>query len=778
MARLAPRTRPLLVAAGLALAFSCGDDVAHDSPGTRTSATSAEAPPAREVAGFPVTGGAAPGYVPDVACRDCHAELFDSYRDVGMARSFYRPDPTDAPEAFGEVFVQEETGFHYQMSVRDGAVYQRRYCVDDRGRRFAEHEEKVDWVVGSGNHARTYLTQNRQGELYELPLTWFAQEGWGMSPGFESPDHERFERLIERNCMFCHNAYPEVPVGNDVAGHSPTFPHDMPEGIGCQRCHGPGAQHVEWATESATGDPQIFNPAHLPPRERDNVCMTCHLQPDVRSGGESIVHRMDRPTYAHRPDQPITDHMVYFDFGTERQRAEKIEINHHAYRMRQSRCYLESDGRLSCVSCHDPHAKPAPAQRAEYFAQKCQQCHQLDDCGLDSMRAPAGTDPTDCVACHMFEARPRDVVETTITDHLIRRLPPAADLTARGPDATRAARLEAQRYFDDRGPEGDLLEIYAGWASGDRRSPERLREWRAAHERQQPDMPFAWVTLSRALAVAGDPAGSLEVIADAVERFPDDASVRYHMGLGLHINGQHAAALPHVEKALSIRTEPRALSLEGNLRALLRQLEPARRALERSLELRPNNTKTWKAYGSVLAELGQLDQAIAAYEKVLALSPDEFDTYFVLRDIYRAHGRLSDMVRILEHGASRSPDVRLELVTTHLVDDPALRDPPAAMAIASAVAAAEPRSGRAHAYLAFAMLLTESSQPAGPLIDRARELGADPACCSGLQVLDALRRRDTEAANRHLARFHTEMRSPSHERLRAPIAQLVQATLR
>ncbi len=43
--------------------------------------------------GYAVTGGAAPGYVDDQLCGSCHADLYRSYQEVAMARSFYRPRP-------------------------------------------------------------------------------------------------------------------------------------------------------------------------------------------------------------------------------------------------------------------------------------------------------------------------------------------------------------------------------------------------------------------------------------------------------------------------------------------------------------------------------------------------------------------------------------------------------------------------------------------------------------------------------------------------------------
>lgn len=765
----------LLAVVGAASACS---DAAREEPAVPASDGHGRLP--ETVAGYRVTHGAAAGYVPDRACADCHEEIYESYQATGMARSFYRPDPERAVEAFDETFIQPETGFHYEMSVRDGKYYQRRYCQDDAGRRFAEHEQEVAWVIGSGNHVRTYLSQNQRGEMFELPLSWYAEGGWGMSPGYEYAEHERFERQIKRECMFCHNAYPDVPRGSDLPGRAQIFPSELPHGIGCQRCHGPGARHMEVALAADSSDEDardsIVNPADFAPGQRDQLCMTCHLQPDVHNGGESFVHVMDRSIYSHRPGQAITEAKVFFDFGPATEREQKIEINHHAYRLRQSACYTESDGELSCVTCHDPHRKQPKVERAEFYARKCLQCHQLEDCEADEHGLAAT--PGDCVSCHMFEARPRDVVGATITDHWIRRRPPASDLTAPLEARSRpTATLEPAPYFDDVGPRGALLDLYAGWAAADRPSKDRLRSWRASLEEVEPAVPYAYVTLGRALALAHDLDGSIEVLTDAEERFSGEASVEYNLGLSLHLAGQHAAALRHVDKALEGGAEPRTLALKGRLHALLRQVDAARAACEESLRLRSNSPKTWLTYASILAELGEMDASIAAYRQVIALNPDELEPYRMLADIHRFEGRYAEAVRVLEHGASRSDDLRLELVAVRLVGEPALRDPARALAVARAVTTRDPQSGRAHAHLALAMILNGEMDSVDVVIETARRQGVDPACCTGLLVLSSLARRDTAGLDRQLARFQAEIQTPSAERLRGPIVQLLRASL-
>ena len=199
--------------------------------------------------GLQVTGGAAPGYVADRACAICHRDIADSYREVGMARSFYRPRAAEMVETLdGPPFFHQPSGRYYEMRWQDDSLVFRRYRKDGNGEITALFERRVDWILGSGHTSRTYLYQTAAGELYQLPIAWYSQTGtWGMAPGYDNADHQGVTRRVRRECMFCHNGYPDVPVGADLPWAPQWFPAELPEGTGCQRCHGPGAAHARLA---------------------------------------------------------------------------------------------------------------------------------------------------------------------------------------------------------------------------------------------------------------------------------------------------------------------------------------------------------------------------------------------------------------------------------------------------------------------------------------------------------------------------------------------------
>ena len=82
--------------------------------------------------------------------------------------------------------------------------------------------------------------------------------------------------------MFCHNGFPDIPKTESDTVAYPAFKGELPEGVDCQRCHGPGAGHVE-ATKRAGASIQeiraaILNPARLAPDRQIQVCMQCHLE--------------------------------------------------------------------------------------------------------------------------------------------------------------------------------------------------------------------------------------------------------------------------------------------------------------------------------------------------------------------------------------------------------------------------------------------------------------------------------------------------------------------
>src|SRR3984957_11930026 len=164
-------------------------------------------------------------------CARCHPKIDESYRQTGMGRSLYRPVPANTVEDYrnNNDFLHSLSDTHYSMNMRGDAYYQRRWQIGFDGKETNVEEMKIDYVIGSGNHARSYLHRTVTGGYIELPLSWYAERGgyWAMSPGFDD-SHPQTRRFVSYECVFCHDAYPKIPAGHEAPGDPPVFAGGLP----------------------------------------------------------------------------------------------------------------------------------------------------------------------------------------------------------------------------------------------------------------------------------------------------------------------------------------------------------------------------------------------------------------------------------------------------------------------------------------------------------------------------------------------------------------------
>src|SRR2546423_14418760 len=118
----------------------------------------------------------------------------------------------------------------------------RRRALGPNGCEIKVDEKEIQFGWGWGTQARPSLQRNPDGQLVEAPVAWYAENGgyWAMNPGYDRRDHAGFQRKIDQECFFCHNAYPEIGYANAADERELFLPGAVPEGIDCQRCHGPG----------------------------------------------------------------------------------------------------------------------------------------------------------------------------------------------------------------------------------------------------------------------------------------------------------------------------------------------------------------------------------------------------------------------------------------------------------------------------------------------------------------------------------------------------------
>ena len=610
--------------------------------------------------GIEATTGAAAGYVDDRLCSRCHGDIARTYEEVGMSRSFFRPSAERAIEDFeNNRFVHRRSGNIYEMEREDDKYLFRRFRIGANGEPILHVEQEIDWILGSGHRSRTYLYTNPAGELYQLPLAWYTQtNSWGMAPGFDKQRHFGIHRLVRRECMFCHNAYPEVPAGSDVYHAHQSFPTELPQGIGCQRCHGPGGEHVA-ASFDLEAPPEsleesIVNPGKLSSERIDDVCNQCHLQPSVAL---ARLRRFDRNDYSFRPGEDLGDYLVHADSEETIPQPERFEINHHPYRLRQSPCFIESAGAMTCLTCHDPHRKVPVAERAAHYRAACLSCHTMDSCQLEEMTAsnPQGIDPNNCVGCHMQQRRPQDVVLVTMTDHFIRRTPGGEEFTApreegNDPLITDIHLLDP-RDLENPARAGSLRALIALGAGSRKEAVEYLEGGPLAQAAF--DSPVPWMRLLRGQMQAHHFDTAEQTLAQIRRLDPNSPVLWEWGGIVKSAWGKNEEALELLKKG-TVESPKNPVSFFNRGRLLVGdgRAKEALPDLERALELRPTFPAAWQYMAEARRALNQPEPAVEAYRRCLAMEPIRTSCYEGIAETLESLGRREEAIMFLRSGIS------------------------------------------------------------------------------------------------------------------------------
>ena len=332
-------------------------------------------------------------YVGEARCATCHVEIFEALqasrhsstlmRGKQLAELPYPDHPVADPDdpTVTHVFRKEEGKIRFETHTPSKVL-----------------RAIVQYAFGSRDHYTSLVGPDDAGLPHILRLSHFQTDrdsGWVRTTG-HSADAEGGQDILGKpldvvdgihRCLFCHST-------NAGSVLSATGAESADRGIGCERCHGPGALHVK-ALELKFRDRAITNPRRADAEGRLRLCGQCH---------------------AYHAESPLP-------------RTDSFWIRFQATTLPWSRCYTES-GALDCTTCHDPHGndkfKPASSTA------KCLNCHSATavppratgdstaSARTQERGAPCPVNPrSGCIGCHMppFRSEP---LHATFTDHFIR----------------------------------------------------------------------------------------------------------------------------------------------------------------------------------------------------------------------------------------------------------------------------------------------------------------------------------------------------------------------
>lgn len=315
------------------------------------------------------------GFMGDAACVECHPKESKAHQLTSHAHTFR---PVNAANMGADL-------------PKPGPIADTGLCIYDSGSGLSmgwkddpSHAAPMQYALGSNRFGFTYLQIVNNQSIVELRRSYAPRfNTWLPTPGQGTIDERALGKNRDegraRHCIGCHVvALPPSGVTPD-----PKF-----FGVGCEACHGPGQKHAD-ARRSHDKDTFMPKLATLSGTQMNELCGRCHrTAKDIPPGAEDMTQRFE------------------------------------PYGLMKSKCFLESGGDISCVTCHDPHQNASTDKK--HYEAVCLKCHgPAQGFGpVNSNRKPCPVNPKDgCIGCHMPQRKLAEDGPITMSEHFIRIMP-------------------------------------------------------------------------------------------------------------------------------------------------------------------------------------------------------------------------------------------------------------------------------------------------------------------------------------------------------------------
>ncbi|PYU82678.1 MAG: cytochrome C [Acidobacteria bacterium] len=368
-------------------------------------------------------------YAGSLACEKCHQQIYQRWKKTPMANVVR--DPREHPEAIiPDLATNPLAKFTKdQVALVYGSLWKQRYLTKIGDDYFPE---PAQWDV-----------------THHVWRPYFVAQGTDWWEPFYPADN--MQRPTGPTCDGCHSVDYDIHTKKVLEWN-----------VGCERCHGPGSEHVEHPSRG-----NILNPARMDYVEANDACIQCHSQ------GRPLTNPIERKYY----DWPVgyrvglnlrdfwrlEDHALgettftHFPDGT----AHKNRMQGNDFV--QSVMYRRG---ITCFSCHDVHGTDNYAQLRKPADKLCLDCH-----GPMSLNGPrtatleehthhkTGTPGSQCISCHMPKMG-TTIADVKVRAHTFAFISPAMTdkykipnpCTSCHTDKSTAWATEALRHWPERSP--------------------------------------------------------------------------------------------------------------------------------------------------------------------------------------------------------------------------------------------------------------------------------------------------------------------------------------
>jgi predicted CXXCH cytochrome family protein len=615
----------------------------------------------------PVTAKRAPArgrdeFVGSAACTPCHQSQSDAYLGSHHAKALVTPSPELAKARFDGSHFSSKLGGTTKFSLRDGAPLVTTPAPGGKTATFPISYVSGVWPL------EQYVVATERGKLQSLGVVWdtrAASEGGAKwfhvygPEGIAASDTLFFTSSAQswnHVCADCHSTWVERRY--DPAADS--FDTRWAElSVGCEACHGPGAEHVRTAqaakaapfavqlkssepwTPSSTGSPT--------PRTQDGVqvevCAACHSRRTPLKEGflasdpflDSFEPDLLRPGRYHADGQ--VEGEVY-EWGS----------------FLQSRMYRSG---VRCSDCHNPHTAKlyAPGNAL------CVRCHEPTRFDVEAHSHHAAGKAPLCIDCHMPAATFMQIDQRR--DHSIRIPRPDHSVLFGTPNACNGCHAKKSASW--------ARDAVANWFPASQKRAHFVDA--LARDRQGAlDAPSAL----RQLALdVGVPAIARATALERLGTYPTEKSVQtlrtalasseplvvYGAVLGvaeLPPQQRVALLLPALEHRLRAVRIAAAKALASVPIAELpagasAALERAFGEVEQSFAVSASRAETHVEWSAFELARGKLSEAEAALKTALRLQPCLAEAYLNLADLERQRGDETAAQRALRDALTCNP---------------------------------------------------------------------------------------------------------------------------
>ena len=573
-------------------------------------------------------------YVGSEACRQCHADRVDEFQATPHFRTSRLPESAEQGEYFRDGnnnYQSRDPDVRFTMTIDDD-----RLTLSSQTKKngvSTTETRAIGMIYGAGTADEVY--HSWQGDkLYEMPVAYLHPlQMWVNSPGFLDGT-ANLNRPVVPRCLECHTTYAAVRPGSVNSYDRSSVIH----GVTCERCHGPGKDHVDFHQENpdATEAHKILNPSELSrPLQLDN-CGQCH---------SNTTKRRTAP-FSFRPGDKLEAH-----FRVDRnERPEYDHTANHVRYLRESKCFQLSDT-LTCSTCHDPH-QAGSQNNSESIQRSCLSCHTETDCS-DRLNLPEPV-RDQCLNCHMPKQRSMSVTFDTATETAMPLLQRRSHQIAIDANARRQVLLN---WLEDQDkPDVDQIEKltdeivdYHLKIAGQRVEEHRLlaamgsyrdaldirhsEETKNALLRLGQEYRDQRLMLQKAMSLSNRQAyeASRQLLSELLERNPVHSVARAKYGALEAGAGRTKLAYQELKKAAEQDPDdPYAMSMLGWLHYLDQQFDESEEYYRRALEIDPRNAKIFYQAALVSFHSGKFDECRDRVSRSLKIHPHQAEPLHLL----------------------------------------------------------------------------------------------------------------------------------------------------